>query len=356
MSLVALCFIVALLITLTAVGCVPDDVPVVPVEPSTPEYPFYTQNLFVPTDTSKLKNRPQDFVKILIEYAITFLDYSAMPAWSGKWSMDFSEGSSTYRTKAAISRDASDTAIAAKTEVSSFAYTAAMLNETAYYDFNGVKRSYSGDKGGRSLLASVFPTTALTDNQKGILRASWLVVPFNGDIVFGTNAGGQINEYAATVNVSKLLVNLSAFSENEPNGEAAGAIEKINAMLLTLVNMAFDKNLTEINNETVEQLPKMTADVHLVTNISGSTEILKEIYFKLKTGNKEGNLLRIYDFALSNISSDYNAKTFIGTTTDYGETDDAGYTALFDGIGRTKIKEIFGFVSAYLEGIKPLFR
>lgn len=353
MSLVALCFVVALLITFTTVGCVPD-APVVPVEPSVPDYPFYTQNLFVPTDVSKLKNRPQDFMKVVIDYAISFLDYAAMPMWSGKWSMDVSGDELNYRTRAAISRDASDTAIAAIVGYSWSTYTAATLNGTAYYNFNGTKLSYDGDKGGRSLFSSILPTPALTENQKGILRASWLVVPFNGDIVFGTNAGGQTNEYAATVNVSKLLVNLNAFSPTGTNSEAAGAIEKINAMLLTLVNMSFDKNLTEINNETVEQLPAMTADIHLVTNTSGSTEILKEIYVKLKTGGNEGNLLHMYDFALSNKSSDYNAKTYIGTTSDYTETDDAGYTALFDGIRKESIKETFKFISAYLEEIKRI--
>lgn len=330
-------------------GCVdpPDEF----VEPPAPDYPFYTENLI---EVKGTKDSPRDFTKVLTDYAITSFDFvSSQDVWSGKWTLEVTGENMNYNANVKVACSSDETVSSATVSQANSSYVFAMVGNTAYYNFNGSKRSYDGNIGGRQLLSSVLPVKPLTPKQKDLLRSAWMMVPFIGDITYGTNSGGRVSEYSGNINVTNLLINIAAMSTTGDNSESAVVINKIKAMLLTLINAAFDKNLTEINKDS--DLPQIKAETHLVTQFKGSTETLKEIYVILEIDGKKGNLLHIKDFSLTNGRDEFNAKASIGDTDGYTETDDEGYAALLDGVASAHLKEKFKFISDYFTEIAVLF-
>lgn len=340
----------ALLITLLLTGCVGDTTDG-PVKSPTPDYPFYSKDLIAVKGT---KDSSRDFSKILLEYAVSVLDYASFPVWSGKWTIDVIGENISYKTNLKIAHSSEESVISATVSEANSTYSFATVGNSAYYNFNGTKRSYLGNVGGRPLVSSILPVSALSPNQKDDLRdKAWLIIPFSGEITYGTNAGGRVNEYVGTINVTQLLINIAAFSTTGSNSETAGAINKINAMLLSLVNAAFDKDYTVIDKDC--DLPQIKAKTHLVTNSNGSTETLKEIYIKPEIDGEEGSLLHIKDFSLSNKKDEFNAKSAIGSTSSYTEMNDEGYRALMSGVRSENLKKTFKFISDYFTELQEMF-
>lgn len=330
-------------------GCVdpPDGV----VDPPAPDYPFYTKDLIAVKGT---KDSPRDFTKVLTDYVITSFDYAAsQDVWSGKWTLDVTGENTSYQTYVKVGYSTDESVASATVSQRNSSYVFAFVGNMAYYNFNGSKHSYDGNIGGRQLLSSVLPVKPLTPKQKDLLRSAWMMVPFIGDITYGTNSGGRVSEYCGNINVTNLLINIAAMSTTGENSESAVVINKIKTMLLTFINAAFDKNLTEITKDS--DLPQIKAETHFVTQFNRNNETLKEIYIRPEIDGKKGNLLHIKDFSLSNVKDEFNAKAAIGETDGYSVTDDQEYAALFDGVTNSNLKEKFKFISDYFTALQAIF-